>query len=146
LPVVPAGQTVNDTLLGDATVDFAGGPSKRGLYHADRNNFGPVVGIAWDPRGNGKMAIRAGYSINYVNDGFFTAAQNAAAGNAGLSSGVTLTPLAGPTVSSPVAIPVPPFNTPPFTFSDNLAAIGLAGNAGFAIDPNIKTPYVQQWN
>lgn len=145
LPVVPAGQTVAQTILSNAAVDFAGGPSKRGLYNPDRNNFGPNVGIAWDPRGNGKMALRAGYSINYVNDSFITAAQNAAVGNAGLSSQKTLRALDGPTVSSPLTITPPPFNIPT-TFSQNLAAIGLAGNAGFAIDPNIKTPYVQQWN
>jgi len=146
LPVIPGGQSVAQTILGNATVDFAGGPSKRGLYNPDRNNFGPNIGIAWDPRGNGKMAIRAGYSINYVNDAFFTAAQNAVTGNAGLSSAKTITALNGPTVSAPATIAIPPFHTPPFTFADNLAAVGLAGNAGFAIDPNIKTPYVQQWN
>jgi len=55
------------------------------------------------------MAIRAGYSVNYVNDSFFTAAQNAVVGNAGLSSAKTLTPLNGPKVSSPLAIAPPPF-------------------------------------
>jgi hypothetical protein len=145
LPVVPAGQTVAQTILSNATVDFAGGPSKRGLYNPDRNNFGPNVGIAWDPWGNGKMAVRAGYSINYVNDSFVTAALNAVTGNAGLASSKTLRSLNGPTASSPLTITAPPFNVPT-TFAQNLAAIGLAGNAGFAIDPNIQTPYVQQWN
>lgn len=145
LPVVPSGQTAAQTILSNATVDFAGGPSKRGLYNPDRNNFGPNVGIAWDPRGNGKMAVRAGYSINYVNDSFVTAALNAVTGNAGLASTKTLRSLNGPTVSSPLTITPPPFNVPT-TFAQNLAAIGLSGNAGFAIDPNIRTPYVQQWN
>ncbi len=144
LPVVPGGQTVEETLLGDATVDFAGGPSKRGLYNPDRNNFGPNIGIAWDPRGNGKMAIRAGYSVNYVNDAFFTAAQNAASGNAGLATTVNPTNLVA-TVSSPFALTAPPFAIPT-TFQTNFNNLGVAPNAGFAIDPNIRTPYVQQWN
>ena len=47
--------------------------------------FAPNIGLAWDPFGDGKTAVRAGFSINYVNDEFFTAADNAAAGNTGLS-------------------------------------------------------------
>ncbi len=31
LPVVPSGSTIEQTLMGNATLDFAGGPSKRGL-------------------------------------------------------------------------------------------------------------------
>src|SRR4029077_12452927 len=34
LPVIPSGSTATQTLLTDATVDFAGGPSKRKLYNS----------------------------------------------------------------------------------------------------------------
>ena len=31
----------------------------------DKNNVGPRVGFAYDPRGNGKMAVRGGFGVSY---------------------------------------------------------------------------------
>jgi hypothetical protein len=44
-------------------IPFQGDPRKRG----DRNNFGPRVGITWDPAGKGNDVIRAGYGVYYNN-------------------------------------------------------------------------------
>ncbi len=152
LPQIPAGSTLQQTLLGDATVGFAGGPSKTPLYRDHFNQFAPNVGVAWDPFGNGKTAVRAGFSMNYVNDEFFTAAANAAAGNPGLGASTTNAGangqgLFGPTVSNPVSAPTPPFQVP-IDFLTEVINTGdfVGGVAGYGIDPNIKTPYVQQWN
>ncbi|MGA2098009.1 MAG: carboxypeptidase regulatory-like domain-containing protein [Candidatus Acidiferrum sp.] len=151
-PVVPPGSTIQQTLLGDATVNFAGGPSSTPLYRDHFLQFAPNVGLAWDPFGNGKTAVRAGFSINYVNDEFFTAVNNAAAGNAGLSptatnNGPTGFGLFGPTVSNPVPVATPAFQVP-IDFLTEVANLGdyVGGVAGYLIDPNIKTPSVQQWN
>jgi len=35
------------------------------IYGGDHTNFAPRIGFAWDPKGDGKMAIRGGYSITY---------------------------------------------------------------------------------
>ena len=35
------------------------------LYKADKNNFGPRAGLAWDPTGDGKTSVRAGYALTY---------------------------------------------------------------------------------
>src|SRR6185437_12853860 len=94
--------------------------------------------------------VRAGYSIHYVNDDLATAVLNAVNGNAGLSSTAgDSNPVA--TVSGVNSLPAaslvatPPFQIP-ITFSENAANLGVANNAGFGISPNIRTPYVQDWN
>lgn len=35
------------------------------IFNLDTNNFAPHLAFAWDPIGNGKMSIRAGYGIYY---------------------------------------------------------------------------------
>jgi outer membrane receptor protein involved in Fe transport len=46
---------------------------RRQIYAADRNNFSPRFGFAWDPAGHGKTAIHAGYSVHFdANPGAFT--------------------------------------------------------------------------
>jgi carboxypeptidase family protein len=35
------------------------------IYQRDANNFAPHFGFAWDPRSDGRMAIRGGYGIYY---------------------------------------------------------------------------------
>jgi hypothetical protein len=35
------------------------------LYKADKNNFGPRAGMAWDVTGDGRTSLRAGYALTY---------------------------------------------------------------------------------
>jgi len=36
-----------------------------GKPKTDKNNVGPRIGLAWDPRGDGRTAVRAGFGISY---------------------------------------------------------------------------------
>jgi len=147
LPVIAPGQTVQQAMAGNDTIDFAGGPSPRPLYQPQWRQFTPNVGIAWDPFGDGKTAVRAGFSMNYANDQFFTAADNAAAGNTGLTVSPINSGLFGPTVSNPLGaqtLTPPPFQIPT-SFMTNADNQGIPV-AAYAIDPGLKAPYVEQWN
>jgi Carboxypeptidase regulatory-like domain len=150
-PVVPVGQTVQQTLLSDATLAYFGGNSGRSVYKKDLNNFAPSIGIAWDPFGDGRTSIRAGYSINYVNDELIGAPYNASLSNPGVSvqTGSSIysgTLDYGTNASSAPTIPLPTMSD---TFSGNFINLynySTGISYGYAVDPNLRTPYVQQWN
>ena len=129
------------TLFSNATLNFAPGGS---LYNSDKRNFSPNLGLAWTPREGGRTVVRAGYSVNFVNDEFLVALTGNAGTNAGLSQTVT-----NPTaLANIISQGLPPIATPAFqvprNFSDNY---NLSPTTSFGMaDPNLRTPYVQQWN
>lgn len=94
------------------------------VYHQNDQNFQPRVGFAWDPFGDGKTSVRAGYAI--LTDQPMTS--------------VVLSTATNP----PLAIPL--------TFSGTIRldnAINLAGTAGLApqsINPDFDNAYMQSWN
>jgi hypothetical protein len=45
---------------------FPGDPGiSRGIVHTDWNNVAPRLGLAWDPKGDGRTSIRAGFGMFY---------------------------------------------------------------------------------
>ncbi len=103
----------------------------RGGFEPDRNNIAPRIGIAYTPGGRGETVIRAGYGIYYD--------QSSLAPSEGLYFSApyfTLNfyfPLDATHVIS-INNPFPsdfPFPTP---------------SSATAIDRNLKTPYMQDWN
>jgi len=60
--IIRAGNNAFDAALDGLRLFLAG---RRGIYEPDRNNLGPRFGLAWDPSGQGKMAVRAGFSLSY---------------------------------------------------------------------------------
>ena len=141
LALLPVGG-VDAVLDPDAVVDFAGARNGRPFYNSDRNNFAPNIGVARQL--TDRLVVRGGYSLNYVLDNNLTTVSNAVFNNDGLSQTVLLPGLGG-TVSGGGLVPVetPEFNVPR-TARDGILADPQA--ALFTFDPDLRTPYVQQWN
>ncbi len=141
-PVI-ANNNVIQTMLSNATLDFGGNSVGRPYYNKDLNNFAPNIGMAYTPFQDGKTVFRAGYSVNFVNDNLFRAIANAVGTSAGLSQAVSITALTGTLSGNRPAIPTPAYKVPR-TLLDNYNL--NPGAAMATIDPDLRTPYVQQWN
>ena len=115
------------------------------LFKNDYNNFGPSVGLAWDPWKNGKTSIRANFRESYDRfpsqlfaaniyqnaPGNTTAASNSAFGQAG-----GLLRDIGPIIVGLVPTATPSALRTPVAFSTSSITL---------IDPNTRYPEVYSW-
>jgi hypothetical protein len=145
LPVLENGNPIATLLDPNLVLNFAGSAVGRPWYSPSWHEFAPNLGLAWDPFGDGKTAIRAGYSINFVDDNLAYALSNSAVStNSGLATTVANAGLKGFISSTPPALTVPTFQVPR-TLAQNYA-LAPSSNAVAMPDPGLTTPYVQQWN
>ena len=112
---------------------------RRKLYNPDYKNFAPRVAFAWDATGKGTTVLRAGYGIFY--DAF---SQDMFLGH--LPYNCTFCP--GPAYTGVGAAPITFFSATsgPIAAGSPVFVNGSPLSSFFGIDPNIRTPYVQNWN
>jgi len=113
-----------------------------GGYKASWTDFGPRAGIAYDPFGDGKSSIRAGYGMFYDRPNTISTNSPANQGPFG-----TLVSFPGDNVNSmanPYAGRVNPFPADPFDVPAD-AAFFLPHTA-FSYDQNLQNGRLQSWN
>jgi len=135
--------SAKQTLLSNATLNFAGSSAERPWYNRDYKNFAPNFGFAWDVFGNGRTAVRGGYSFSYVNDQAILSPETLLELNAGLQGVSADTGYSNRVSTGLPAIPVPTFQVPT-TVAANYATNPF--NTVGMIDPNLHIPHVQQYS
>jgi hypothetical protein len=118
------------------------------FFPTDNNDFAPRVGFAWNPDGKGRTAIRGGYGIAY--DRLFMTPLLDFRDNPPLRADATLGRQFGTTALYSLGDP----SKPDFGYPlDPALALGLDANNGIrgarvavrAVNPNLRTSYVQNW-
>jgi hypothetical protein len=137
MPVIDSRGVHSALLNPEGLVTFVNGA----FYDRDPNNVGPAIGLAWDPFRDGRTAIRAGYSLTFVNEETISVGANAASANDGLEASASLNNLYTTAAAGVPAVPTPAFKIVR-TYADQLAL--SPDSVAFAIDPAITQPRVHQ--
>ncbi len=113
------------------------------------NNFGPSVGIAWDPFKDGKTSVRANYRIAYDRIDSFSFSSSVFQGLPGLTYQITNSTIGQDTFGTTNVQGLRAQNWAPPTPTATPQALttppAYSANALTVSDPHIQTPTVAQW-
>lgn len=127
LDIAPTFTAAEVVLAGD-TGTFSG-ELPRSLIFADKNNFSPRIGVAFKPRADNSLVVRAGYSVFY-NDHIYRQ--------------LTRKLVSQPPFSFSQRLLTQPDRV--LTLRDGFPPDDRPITNSIAIDPRYRTAYVQSWN
>jgi hypothetical protein len=118
-------------------------------YHGDHNNFAPRLGVAWDPLGDGKTVVRAGFGIIYetINWESFLALNNSLGISTIPTGSMGVTPGGGTIAVGTINLDGTSinWNGPGTVFPTTPIDCGANPCSIMGINPNLKTPFVSDW-
>ena len=143
-PSSPAGvlSHPNQPLVGGATPTNSAQWLYGSPFKNSYGNFGPSIGIAWDPTGNGKTAIRANYRIAYDRLNSFVLSSQVFNNLPGYTYSFDDTSVGQKDTRLTTVQPAQPPTISPSTFQKP-AAYSSSNIA--VLDPNFKIPTTHQW-
>jgi hypothetical protein len=113
-----------------------------GGYDADWRNFGPRLGVAYDPLGDGRTSVRAGYGAFFDRPN--TISTNSLANQGPFGTVVSFPGDFTNTVADPYAGRVNPFPADPFNVPPDVRFV-LPHNM-FSYDPEMENGTLHSWN
>ena len=115
------------------------------LYNDSWHNLGPSVGVAWDPKGDGKSSVRANYRLAYDRMNTFVLSSAVFQGLPGEALQVNdqAFGLAGGRVSNGLPTLAPPGGVTPVSLRQPPP---MSNNAITAVNPNWTPPQVSEWS
>jgi hypothetical protein len=126
-------------------------PGDKGIsastYRADKNNFGPRIGFAWDPTGTGKLSIRSGFGVFYnVPESELTLQYLGAAPYGAQVIAFGATDMTNPYQTSVSPLAQNPFPFKPAKPGDKFDFTTVAPVGITMMDPKFATPYAFQYD
>ena len=118
----------------------------RSTYGEDWNNFAPRFGFAWDILKNGRLALRGGYGLFYDLHSFQFTVNVVRAAPYSINPAVFFTDYANPWEGSRINPTSQPFPHVPPEPGGSFDFAALAPVSLWGMDPNLRTPYGQQWS
>jgi hypothetical protein len=129
LDITPGFEAAAPVVANDPVGPLTGMKYPSSLIEPDRTGFEPRVGIAWRPLAGSSLVVRAGYGI-YDDTSVYQTIATQMAQQAPLSKSLSVQ-------NSPVC---------PLTLADGFNTCPATSEDTYAVDPNFRVGYAQNWD